>query len=855
MSSFTASAYLSLLAAGCLLNVVALMAVWPRRSVPGSRTLAVLLLDVILLLAATAFSMVSATPQQALFWHFSVRFCTLALAGPLTLLFLLHYLDYPGWRGRWPQALLMLIPAITIGLVWTNPLHHLFAQSYDMARLGSYVVRTGWQPGGWFVVHAVYGYACFLITLGVIVLQLRQQPGLFRRQLWLVTAGVFPSVFLSVFDTLQVTPDRGMQLLPFGLALTGPVFALALTRHRLLDLIPIAYSAVFDSIEDPIIVLDGDRRMITLNPAAAKLIEPGAKAATGRKLADVLPGLAYRLQESDSEPARIEFEHEARTYDVQLSPLRHRQQRPGSLLVLRDVTASKQAESRLRSLSKAIEHSPATVVITDTEGTIEYVNPRFTLITGYTMEEAIGQNPRILKSGQTPPAVHRSLWKTITAGEEWFGEFVNRKKNGDLYWEAAAIAPVTDDDGRITHFVAVKEDITARKRIESELDRHRAELESLVEERTAEILEGQQRYRALFDAAKDAIFILTLDGVHISANSEASHMLGYSLDELIGLSFRDVVAADDIHQSELVLPRLLAGETIPIYERHFRRKNGEVFPVEVNVVLVRDKAGEPLHIQSIVRDITRRKRDEEALKDAYRQLMKLDDMKTDFINSISHELRTPITNLKLYHHLLAANPGKSRAYADTLQTQTSRLEEIVEGILFMQNVQQDLTDFDVTTVNFTRLVTDVIQRYEQISQHTGVEITCQSGPDDVYIPADRTLLQRALAVLLDNGVKYTPGPGVVNVTIERAAGDPSSPVTVRVTNPAGDLTPEDIPRLFERFYRGHNALTRGQSGAGLGLSIARQIVEQHGGELTAHCDPASPHPVFIAEMRLPVGAT
>jgi signal transduction histidine kinase len=323
---------------------------------------------------------------------------------------------------------------------------------------------------------------------------------------------------------------------------------------------------------------------------------------------------------------------------------------------------------------------------------------------------------------------------------------------------------------------------------------------------------------------------------------------------LVGLSFRDVVTPDDVQQSEAILPRLLAGETIPIYERRFRRKNGEVFPAEVNVVLVRDQAGEPLHIQSIVRDITRRKRDEEALKDAYRQLMKLDDMKTEFINSISHELRTPITNLKLYHHLLAANPGKLQAYADTLQTQTSRLEEIVEGILFMQNVQQDLTDFDVTTVNLPRLVTDGVQRYQQISQHTGIKIVYQPGGNDLHLPGDRTLLRRALAVLLDNGVKYTPERGVVHVTIERTAGDPSSPVAVRVSNPACDLTPEDIPRLFERFYRGQNALTMGVSGAGLGLSIARQIVEQHGGELTASYDPASSRPVFVVEMRLPVEA-
>ncbi|MGE5619513.1 MAG: PAS domain S-box protein [Sphingomonadaceae bacterium] len=137
--------------------------------------------------------------------------------------------------------------------------------------------------------------------------------------------------------------------------------------------------------------------------------------------------------------------------------------------VTRDVTERKLAEEQLRKLSRAVEQSPATVVITDTTGSIEYVNPRFTQLTGYTAEEAFGQNPRILKSGETPPEEYKRLWDTITAGGEWRGEFHNRKKNGELYWEYASISPIRDGDGNITHFLAVKEDITERKRAEDEI--------------------------------------------------------------------------------------------------------------------------------------------------------------------------------------------------------------------------------------------------------------------------------------------------------------------------------------------------------------------------------------------------
>jgi len=124
----------------------------------------------------------------------------------------------------------------------------------------------------------------------------------------------------------------------------------------------------------------------------------------------------------------------------------------------------------IRKLSRAVEQSPSTVLITDAHGQIEYANPKFFELTGYSPDEVMGENPRILKSGVMSPAFYDTLWRTISTGNEWHGEFMNRKKNGDLYWESAAISPVTDEAGAITNYVAVKEDITARKRAEEKVE-------------------------------------------------------------------------------------------------------------------------------------------------------------------------------------------------------------------------------------------------------------------------------------------------------------------------------------------------------------------------------------------------
>jgi PAS domain S-box-containing protein len=129
----------------------------------------------------------------------------------------------------------------------------------------------------------------------------------------------------------------------------------------------------------------------------------------------------------------------------------------------------KLAEIEIRKLSRAVEQSPVIIVITDSEGDIEYVNPKFSEITGYSSEEVMGQNPRILKTGETPAEVYTELWKTIKQGNEWHGEFHNKKKNGELYWESASISAIKDDNGNIVSFLAVKEDITERKSIQQDL--------------------------------------------------------------------------------------------------------------------------------------------------------------------------------------------------------------------------------------------------------------------------------------------------------------------------------------------------------------------------------------------------
>jgi PAS domain S-box-containing protein len=149
----------------------------------------------------------------------------------------------------------------------------------------------------------------------------------------------------------------------------------------------------------------------------------------------------------------------------------------GTMAVVSDITVEKEREMELLKLQGAVEASPTSIVITDSDGTIEYVNPKFSELTGYSPDEAIGINPRILKSGKTPLSIYKDLWKTIKSGKIWRGRFVNKKKNGELYWEDAWISPIRGQNGDVTHYVAVKEDITKNVIAEEKLQCSHHDLE------------------------------------------------------------------------------------------------------------------------------------------------------------------------------------------------------------------------------------------------------------------------------------------------------------------------------------------------------------------------------------------
>jgi PAS domain S-box-containing protein len=182
------------------------------------------------------------------------------------------------------------------------------------------------------------------------------------------------------------------------------------------------------------------------------------------------------------------------------------------------------AEEGLRRLSTAVEQSPASIVITDLNARIIFVNEAFTQASGYTAEEVIGRNPKLLQSGETPPETYREMWPTLLAGKVWRGEFVNQRKDGSRYLELATISPVRDNNGQVTHYVAAKEDITNQRQNEAELHAHRLHLEKLVEQRTSELAAAKEKADSANRAKSEFL-------------ANMSHEIRTPMNAIIGLNY------------------------------------------------------------------------------------------------------------------------------------------------------------------------------------------------------------------------------------------------------------------------------------------------------------------------------
>jgi two-component system sensor histidine kinase/response regulator len=342
-----------------------------------------------------------------------------------------------------------------------------------------------------------------------------------------------------------------------------------------------------EALPEAVFLKDGESRWRAINESAKRLFRVEHfpwRGKTDAEMAALRPEFrrAHEVIATSDEAAwrssRVTIRNEEivgpdgepRAYEVRKMALFHADGRRRALIVIkRDVTDRLLAEQHVRKLSLAVEQSPESILITDTEGRIEYANQAVTSTSGYSLEELLGHNPRVLGSGRTPQESFTAMWTTLRDGRTWRGEFHNKRKDGTEYIHFATITPIRQADGTISHYLSLQEDITERKRLGAELDRHRHHLQQLVRERTEQLSEAlvqaeaasraksaflanmSHEIRTPLHAISGLAHLIKLEGVTMS-QAEWLHKLDQACTHLLGV-IDDVLDLSKIEAGKLTL--------------------------------------------------------------------------------------------------------------------------------------------------------------------------------------------------------------------------------------------------------------------------------------------------------------
>ena len=364
-------------------------------------------------------------------------------------------------------------------------------------------------------------------------------------------------------------------------------------------------ASVFSHTSDLIAITDAHRRVVTVNPAFEQGLGFSAQEVLGRRLGEwpdgrCAPANFAELWAAMDSHGTWQGEVQERRKDgtaltgwLAVSAVRdHQGQVVNYVGVLRDLSRLHEDEATIRKLSLAVEQSPASIVITSTEPIIEYANPQFFRCTGYTPQEVLGHNPRVLQSGQTPQSTYTAMWAALCADQVWQGEFVNRRKDGSLYIESATVAPLIDATGRTTHYMGIKQDITAQKEAEKAL-------------RLAASVVAQTH---------DGVMVCDAQQRIIDVNPAFTRITGYNGTEVLGRKPGLLSAGSKNREQYQAMEAALRRHGHWEGEFWNRRSDGSLYAIASTLNTVCDDTGEVTHYINVFSDVTERKHQNDHLE-------------------------------------------------------------------------------------------------------------------------------------------------------------------------------------------------------------------------------------------------
>ena len=514
---------------------------------------------------------------------------------------------------------------------------------------------------------------------------------------------------------------------------------------------------------------------------------------------------------------------EGKCFDVEYTsvPMKKNGEIVGAVVVFRDITERKKAEEELRNLSSAVTQSPSTVVITDVKGNIEYVNPKFTQVTGYTYEEAMGQNPRVLKSESLPPEFYRDLWDTISSGNEWRGEFCNRKKNGEIYWEMASISPIRNAAGEITHYVAVKEDVTERKQMEESL---RA---------------SEERFDLTVRGSGDGLWDHNPATGELWYAERFRELLGYSGEEEypnVVESWSDGLHPDDKKATLDAFAAHLERDVPYDVEYRLKTKSGEYRWFRARGISLRDENGRSYRAAGSITDLTDQKQAEEEIHLAREAAEEANRTKSKFLANMSHELRTPMNAIIGYSEMLMeeAEDLEQEEFVPDLKKihgAGKHLLALINDILDLSKIEAGKMDLFLEEFNIEHMLDEINSTVDTLVKKKNNQFVLDYTRPLGDMHTDLTKVRQSLFNLISNAAKFTEN-GTVTLSVKREFVDNQDWIEFRVSDTGIGIAEDKLGILFEEFTQADDSTTRNFGGTGLGLAITKRFCEMMGGTIS-----------------------